>query len=101
MKIPSLIILVIALGLALPAQADSTQDSRVTPGASAVYDSNGTKVTVRRVQLALQARGYYVGDNRGNYCYETLTAVRRYQRDNMLPMTNKIDNTTLQSLGLL
>ena len=101
MKIPSLLILVIiALGLALPVQADSTQNSRVTYPASTVFDSHGTKPTVRLVQLALQSRGYYVGDNSGNYCHETWTAVRRYQRDNGLPMTNKIDDSTLHSLGL-
>lgn len=100
MKIPSLLCVVIALGLVLPAQADSTMNSKVEYPASAVYDSHGNKAIVRKVQLALQAKGYYAGDNRGNYCYETMTAVRRYQRDNGLPMTNKIDSATLQSLGL-
>lgn len=65
------------------------------------YESHGRNITVRRVQLALQAAGYYTADNRGDYCSETRTAVRRYQRDKGLPMTNRIDDATLRSLGLL
>jgi hypothetical protein len=66
----------------------------------ATYDSHGRVATVRRVQLALEEEGYYVGDNHGNFCYETRTAVRRYQRDNGLPMTGKIDSPLLRALDL-
>jgi peptidoglycan hydrolase-like protein with peptidoglycan-binding domain len=68
--------------------------------ADATYDSLGRVPTVRQVQRALEEDGYYVGDNRGNFCWETRTAVRRYQRDKGLVMTGKIDDTLLKSLRL-
>jgi peptidoglycan hydrolase-like protein with peptidoglycan-binding domain len=66
----------------------------------AAYDSLGRVLIVRQVQLALEDDGYYVGDTGGNYIPETRVAVRRYQRDKGLPMTNKIDSALLKSLGL-
>ena len=66
----------------------------------ATYDSLGRILTVRQVQRALEEDGYYVGDNRGNFCYETRVAVRRYQRDKGLRMSGKIDDTLLKALGL-
>lgn len=65
---------------------------------NATYDSHGRVPTVRQVQLALEDEGYYVGDNRGNFGYETRAAVRRYQRDFGLPITGKIDTALLRSL---
>ena len=42
----------------------------------------------------------YESFGRGNFCYETRVAVRRYQRDKGLAMTGKIDSTLLKALGL-
>lgn len=64
------------------------------------YDSHGRVQTVRQVQRALEEDGYYVGDNHGNFCFETRVAVRRYQRDKELPMTGKIDSALLKALRL-
>lgn len=64
------------------------------------YDSLGRVPTVRDVQLALEALGYYVGDNRGNFGYETRTAVRRYKRDRGLAINGKVDTVLLDALGL-
>ena len=93
--------IVALLGLSQPAQAEPTEESEgyyfPTDG---TYDSLGRVPTVRLVQLALREDGYYVGDNRGNYCYETRVAVRRYQRDNGLRVTGKIDDTLLRTLRL-
>jgi peptidoglycan hydrolase-like protein with peptidoglycan-binding domain len=66
----------------------------------ASYDSHGRVPTVRAVQRALEEDGYYVGDNQGNFCYETRAAVRRYQRDNGLRISGKIDDTLLRTLRL-
>lgn len=68
--------------------------------AKSTYDSHGRVLTVRHVQLALEEDGYYVGANDGNYCFETRAAVRRYQRDNGLRMSGKIDDTLLRTLRL-
>ena len=64
------------------------------------YDSHGRVPTVRDVQLALEALGYYVGDNHGNFGYETRTAVRRYKRDRGLAINGKVDTSLLDALGL-
>lgn len=63
------------------------------------YDSAGTKELVRKVQLALEEDGYYVGSHSGNFGIETRMAVRRYRRDHGLPIIGKIDDALLQSLG--
>ena len=68
--------------------------------ANGTYDSHGRVAMVRQVQRALEEDGYYVGDNRGNYIWDTRVAVRRYQRDNGLPITGKIDRALLTTLGL-
>lgn len=89
------------IGLSPAAHGGSVDrnDSYYFPN-DAAYDSHGNVAVVQRVQLALEREGYYVGDNHGNFCSETRTAVRRYQRDNGLHMTNKIDSELLQSLAL-
>jgi peptidoglycan hydrolase-like protein with peptidoglycan-binding domain len=73
-------------------------DGTYYPGAGA-YDSAGTKELVRKVQLALEEDGYYVGSHSGNFGFETRVAVRRYRRDHGLPIIGKIDDALLQSLG--
>ena len=89
------------IGLSQPAHGDSSaRNAGYYYPADATYDSHGRVPTVRQVQLALEENGYYVGDNRGNFCYETRVAVRRYQRDHGLVRTGKIDSALLRSLGL-
>ena len=89
------------IGLSQPAHGGSRHRSEgyYYPSDS-TYDSFGRVPTVRRVQLALEQDGYYVGDNRGNFIFETRAAVRRYQRDKGLRMSGKIDTTLLRALGL-
>jgi hypothetical protein len=90
------------IGLSQPAHggpSDRSEDYYYYPSDS-TYDSLGRVRTVHQVQRALEEDGYYVGDNRGNYCFETRVAVRRYQRDKGLRITGKIDTTLLKTLGL-
>jgi len=89
------------ISLSQPAQAgpgDRSEGYSYPNNAS--YESSGTVATVRKVQLALEEAGYYTGDNRGNFCFETRVAVRRYKRDKGLPIIGKVDDALLQSLGL-
>ena len=90
------------IGLSQPAHGGPSDrsDSYYYYPSDATYDSFGRVPTVRQVQRALEEEGYYTGDNRGNFCYETRVAVRRYQRDKGLVMTGKIDAPTLKALGL-
>jgi peptidoglycan hydrolase-like protein with peptidoglycan-binding domain len=89
------------IGLSQPAHGGPSDRSEgyYYPSDS-TYDSLGRVPTVRQVQLALEEAGYYVGDNRGNFGFETRAAVRRYQRDKGLAITGKIDTTLLKTLGL-
>lgn len=94
-------IAIIALfGLSLPAHAAAPDSSGYEYPDQSFYDSCGRVPTVRQVQRALQEDGYYTGDNRGNFCFETRWAVRRYQRDMGLPITGRIDDTLLRTLRL-
>lgn len=93
------VIAVFGLSQPVNGRAPDRGDGYYYPNRS-TYDSSGRVTTVRHVQLALQEDGYYVGDNRGNYCFETRAAVRRYQRDNGLRMSGKIDDTLLRTLRL-
>lgn len=91
----------VLIGLSQPAHGDPrARNAGYYYPADSTYDSHGRVRTVRNVQLALEEDGYYVGDNRGNFCYETRVAVRRYQRDHGLVMTGKIDSSLLESLRL-
>jgi hypothetical protein len=94
-------IALITIGLIEPGLArrpSASSDSTFFPDAAA-YDSAGTKELVRKVQLALEEDGYYVGSHSGNFGIETRMAVRRYRRDHGLPIIGKIDDTFLQALG--
>jgi peptidoglycan hydrolase-like protein with peptidoglycan-binding domain len=94
-------IIIALIGLSQPAHGGPSDksESYYYPSDS-TYDSLGRVPTVRQVQRALEADGYYVGDNHGNFCFETRVAVRRYQRDKGLAMTGKIDSALLRALGL-
>ena len=101
-KLGLLSLAIIALiGLSQPAHGDpSDRSGDYYYPRDSVYESFGRVPIVRQVQRALEDDGYYTGDNRGNFCYETRVAVRRYQRDKGLAMTGKIDSALLKALGL-
>ncbi len=56
---------------------------------------------VANVQSALQQRGYYNYAVDGKMGQLTRSAIARYQRDRLLPITYGIDPATLGSLGLI
>ena len=56
---------------------------------------------VANVQSALQQRGYYNYAVDGKMGPATCSAIARYQRDRLLPITYGIDPATLGSLGLI
>lgn len=53
-----------------------------------------------RMQLALRNAGYEVGAIDGMIGTDTRNALSRYQNDNMLPGNGRINDTTLQALGV-
>jgi photosystem II stability/assembly factor-like uncharacterized protein len=56
--------------------------------------------TTRKVQEALNAAGYEVGVPDGRSGKQTLAALKKYQADQHLPVSGKIDDVTLKSLGM-
>lgn len=94
-----LVLLIAALpGAIQPAFAGPRNSSESYPDTA--YESNGRNQTVRKVQLALEEDGYYVGDHSGQFGFETRAAVRRYRRDHGLPVIGKIDDQFLSVIGL-
>ena len=56
--------------------------------------------TTRRAQQALNAAGYNVGAPDGRAGAQTTAAVKKYQGDRHLPVTGRLDDATLKSLGI-
>jgi hypothetical protein len=56
---------------------------------------------LRNVQIKLRRMGYYRGSIDGLIGPMTRSALTRFQRDNALPITRRIDGPTLAALGLV
>jgi hypothetical protein len=65
------------------------------------FDGNeGDEDRVRKVQTALQAKGYYEGPIDGIIGPKTRSGVREFQQDQQLPATGKVDDKTAERLGV-
>ncbi len=53
-----------------------------------------------RVQAALSASGYYVGNISGELNEETRAALRKFQAKKNIPVTGRMDTKTLTALGI-
>ncbi|HEV2764989.1 MAG TPA: peptidoglycan-binding protein, partial [Pyrinomonadaceae bacterium] len=79
------------------AQAEAAQ----TPATTAPATQTGTPAdVVRRAQEALNVAGYDVGTPDGVAGTRTVAAIRKFQTDKRLPVSGKLDDTTLAALGL-
>jgi len=65
------------------------------------YDGLAPEQVVASVQAQLQQLGYYTYAIDGNMGPLTRSAIARYQRDRLLPITSGIDPATLGSLGII
>jgi peptidoglycan hydrolase-like protein with peptidoglycan-binding domain len=93
------VVMVLLLGVVEPAQAGPRKTDKHMYPRSTTYESNGSRLLVRKVQRALAEDGYYVGSTGGEFGYETRAAIRRYRRDHGLPIVGKIDDLFLRTLG--
>jgi peptidoglycan hydrolase-like protein with peptidoglycan-binding domain len=66
----------------------------VSSGPSNHYDA----ATVRNIQVGLQSRGYRVGEADGRLGRRTEAAIRRYQRENGLPVDGQPSTALLDSI---
>lgn len=64
------------------------------------YENQAPNQVIADVQSALQQDGYYSGQITGTLDDQTRAALATYQRDNDLPITGNVDETTVESLGL-
>src|SRR5687768_3583867 len=55
---------------------------------------------VRKAQEALDRAGYQVGVADGQMGQRTIAAIKRFQADRYLPVTGKLDQTTIAALGV-
>ncbi|WP_171007564.1 His-Xaa-Ser repeat protein HxsA [Sphingomonas sp. 3P27F8] len=88
----------------------STPDSSVLPSSPAITDNPFSAYTppstatiqsvVRRVQIGLQAQGYYHGALDGVVGKETRAALVRFQTDKSLPVTGTITPEVLDALRI-
>jgi N-acetylmuramoyl-L-alanine amidase len=80
-----------------PARAGSKNASSPQNGA---YSSLTSDDLTRKVQVALENRGYYTENTAGRYTSQTRAAVRRFERDNNLTETGTITPDVLRALSI-
>jgi peptidoglycan hydrolase-like protein with peptidoglycan-binding domain len=100
MKRNSIVSLLIAMLVCMlqPAYAQSADREQIP--ASGGYSSLNENPVVRSVQIALQKKGYSVGNTDGIFNADTRAAINRFERDNGLPETGSITLPVLKALGL-
>ena len=77
----------------------ATEPAPAYRSGGARVDDQGDELTVE-VQRALHHEGYYRGEVDGDLGSGTRAAIRRYQSENHLDVTGRIDRTLLRSLGI-
>ena len=80
-----------------PAYAGSADRVQIPTGGG--YSSLNENPVVRSVQIALQKKGYNVGNTDGIFNADTRAAVNRFERDSGLPETGSITAEGLKALG--
>jgi peptidoglycan hydrolase-like protein with peptidoglycan-binding domain len=93
---------VLALGLALStvsAQDASTPGQSATPAESQDSAQRGSGMSIRHAQQVLKDKGYYKADVDGKYGPETRAALEKYQQDENLTVTGRLDHDTAARLG--
>jgi peptidoglycan hydrolase-like protein with peptidoglycan-binding domain len=109
----------ILIGAAAPAFAQSTSSTAATPSSSHSTSSAKKKTASKKhhtrreptqkaptpariteIQTALEHRGYYQGSPNGKWDSNTVSAMQKFQSDNALESSGKINALSLQKLGL-
>jgi len=71
-----------------------------TTSSTRAYPSTYDTATIRRVQMALNSRGYNAGTPDGQWGASTMEAVRKFQQTAGLPVTGELGPNTLNALGV-
>ena len=84
-----------AYGYYAPPPYDARLDERLAPGSA----PSSSQSLPGAVQSQLAKRGYYKGKVTGEFNESSRSALRRFQKDNHLKDTGRIDEPTLKALG--
>jgi len=109
----------VLLAATFPAFAQSTSSTAATPSSShstttakkkTVSKKHHTRreptqkaptpARITEIQTALEHRGYYQGNPNGKWDSNTVSAMQKFQSDNALESSGKINALSLQKLGL-
>ena len=64
------------------------------------YQQAPSPVRYREIQQALAGKGYLAGETNGSWGSESVEALKRFQREQNLNPTGKLDSVSLIALGL-
>src|SRR5271168_1115667 len=117
-SIQYLAFLAVLIAAAVPALAQSTSSTAAKPSSS--HSTSAKKKTasknhharreptqkaptparITEIQTALGHRGYYQGSPNGKWDSNTVSAMQKFQSDNAMESSGKINALSLQKLGL-
>jgi hypothetical protein len=86
--------------IALPFVLAACSETELPNQTRLSYPSSSDSVIVRRVQIALQDRGYYQGRLDGFLGQDTANAIQMFQVDHCMRAIPVVDRPLLVSLGL-
>jgi peptidoglycan hydrolase-like protein with peptidoglycan-binding domain len=81
------------------AQDTSTPGQSTAPTENHDSSQRGSGMSIRHAQEVLKDRGYYKADVDGKYGPETRAALEKYQRDENLTVSGRLDSDTAARLG--
>jgi peptidoglycan hydrolase-like protein with peptidoglycan-binding domain len=81
---------------AVHAKGDSSQTSAMSKSAS--KSMTWTTDQIKEAQEGLAKAGYYKGKPTGQFNADTRKALKKYQKENKLPVTGRLDNEVLTKL---
>jgi peptidoglycan hydrolase-like protein with peptidoglycan-binding domain len=81
------------------AQDTSTPGQSTAPTENHDSSQRGSGMSIRHAQELLKDRGYYKADVDGKYGPETRAALEKYQRDENLTVSGRLDSDTAARLG--
>ena len=90
----------LALAIALPLWAQSTQSAPAMGMSKGMHHMSASSDWVKSVQQALQTKGNDPGPIDGRMGHKTKAAIKAFQKANSLKVTGRVDKETAEKLGV-